>query len=32
MDNIINLVNKLPTDIVGIIEEYLPKKAIYLHK
>ena len=26
MDNIINLVNKLPTDIVGIIEEYVPKK------
>ena len=26
MDNIINLVNKLPTDIVGIIEEYIPKK------
>ena len=26
MDNIINLVNKLPMDIVNIIEEYLPKK------
>ena len=26
MDNIINLVNKLPTDIVNIIEEYVPKK------
>jgi hypothetical protein len=27
MDNIINSVNKLPTDIVGIIEEYIPKKV-----
>jgi hypothetical protein len=26
MDNIINLVNKLPMDIVNIIEEYVPKK------
>ena len=26
MNNIINLVNKLPTDIVNIIEEYVPKK------
>ena len=27
MDNIINLVNKLPMDIVNVIEEYVPKKV-----
>lgn len=25
-NNIFNLINKLPTDIINIIEEYIPKK------